>query len=66
MLALVTSAARGILHELNPEIPSRFRTFSQIYSASLGSRRFNLVSLVSSESPRRSTRVDPMVALRYE
>ncbi len=40
---LVTSAARGILLELNPEIPVRFRTFSQVYSASLGSRRFNLI-----------------------
>jgi putative ABC transport system permease protein len=40
---LVTSVARGILHELNPDIPPSFRTFSQIYSASLGSRRFNLV-----------------------
>jgi len=40
---LVTSAARGILQELNPEIPARFRTFSQVYSASLGSRRFNLI-----------------------
>lgn len=40
---LVTSSARGILHELNPEIPPRFRTFSQIYSASLGSRRFNVI-----------------------
>lgn len=40
---LVTSTARGILHELNPEIPPRFRTFSQIYSASLGSRRFNVI-----------------------
>jgi putative ABC transport system permease protein len=40
---LVTSAARQILHELNPEIPAEFRTFSQIYSASLGSRRFNLI-----------------------
>jgi putative ABC transport system permease protein len=40
---LVTSAARQILHELNPEIPANFRTFSQIYSASLGSRRFNLI-----------------------
>jgi predicted permease len=40
---LVTSRAREILHELNPEIPPRFRTFSQIYSASLGSRRFNLI-----------------------
>jgi putative ABC transport system permease protein len=40
---LVTSAARQILHELNPETPAEFRTFSQIYSASLGSRRFNLI-----------------------
>ena len=40
---LVTSAARGILQELNPEVPARFRTFSQIYSASLGSRKFNLI-----------------------
>lgn len=38
----VTSAARQILHELNPEIPPRFRSFSQVYSESLGSRRFNL------------------------
>jgi putative ABC transport system permease protein len=42
---LVTSAARGILHDLHPEIPSRFRTFSQVYSASLGSRRFNVILL---------------------
>jgi len=40
---LVTSAARGILHELDPEIPPRFRAFSQIYSAALGSRRFNVI-----------------------
>jgi putative ABC transport system permease protein len=40
---LVTSAARGILRDLNPEIPPTFRTLSQIYSASLGSRRFNLI-----------------------
>jgi predicted permease len=40
---LVTSAARGILQDLNPEIPPRFRTFSQVYSASLGSRRFNVI-----------------------
>ena len=39
----VNSAARGILQDLNPEIPARFRTFSQIYSASLGSRRFNVI-----------------------
>jgi predicted permease len=39
----VTSAARGILQDLNPEIPTRFRTFSQVYSASLGSRKFNVI-----------------------
>ena len=39
----VTAAARQILHQLNPEIPPRFRTFSQVYSESLGSRRFNLL-----------------------
>jgi putative ABC transport system permease protein len=40
---LVTSAARGILQDLDPEIPAKFGTFSQIYSASLGSRRFNVI-----------------------
>ena len=40
---LVTSSARAILHQLNPEIPASFRTFSQVYSAALGSRRFNLI-----------------------
>jgi ABC-type antimicrobial peptide transport system permease subunit len=40
---MVTSAARGILQELNPEIPAKFQTFSQVYSASLGSRRFNVI-----------------------
>src|SRR5260370_29175335 len=39
----VTLASRDILHELNPEAPPRFRTFPQIYSESLGSRRFNLI-----------------------
>ncbi|MGC2186343.1 MAG: ABC transporter permease, partial [Terriglobales bacterium] len=39
---MITSSAREILHELNPEIPPRFRTLSGIYSASLGSRRFNV------------------------
>ena len=42
-MRLVASAARGILQDLNPEIPARFRTFSQVYSASLGSRRFNVI-----------------------
>jgi predicted permease len=40
---LVVSAARATLQELDPEIPPRFRTFPEIYSASLGSRRFNLI-----------------------
>jgi putative ABC transport system permease protein len=40
--SLIASAGREILHELDPEIPARFRTFPQIYSASLGSRRFTL------------------------
>jgi predicted permease len=39
----VTSAARGILQDLNPELPARFRTLSQVYSAALGSRRFNVI-----------------------
>jgi ABC-type lipoprotein release transport system permease subunit len=38
----ITTAARGVLHELAPNVPPRFRTFTQIYSASLGVRRFNL------------------------
>lgn len=40
---MVTSEARRILHDFNPDIPTRFRTFPQIYSASLGSRRFNVI-----------------------
>jgi predicted permease len=39
----VASAARGILTDLDPEIPARFRTLSEVYSASLGSRRFNVI-----------------------
>jgi putative ABC transport system permease protein len=41
--SLVISQAREIVRQLNPEIPPTFQTFSQIYSASLGSRRFNLM-----------------------
>ncbi len=40
---LVSAAARRILHDLNPEIPASFRTFSQVYSAALRSRRFNVI-----------------------
>jgi predicted permease len=39
----VSSAARGVLQDLDPEIPASFKTFQQVYSASLGSRRFNLI-----------------------
>ncbi len=39
----VVSTARGILQGLNPEMPARFRTLSDVYSASLGSRRFNVI-----------------------
>ena len=38
----VIASARAILHEEAPDTPPRFRTFTQIYSASLGSRHFNL------------------------
>jgi putative ABC transport system permease protein len=38
----VFAPARAILHDLDPEIPPRFRTFSEIYSASLEARRFSL------------------------
>jgi putative ABC transport system permease protein len=40
---LVSSAAREILHDLNPQIPPSFQTFQQVYSASLGSRKFNVI-----------------------
>ena len=41
----VSSTARGILRDLNPEVPATFQTFQQVYSASLGSRRFNVILL---------------------
>ena len=40
---LVSSAARAILHDLDPQIPPSFQTFQQVYSASLGSRKFNVI-----------------------
>jgi len=39
----ITPAARGMLQQLDPEVPARFRTLSQVYAASLGSRRFNAI-----------------------
>ncbi|HEY6357070.1 MAG TPA: FtsX-like permease family protein, partial [Vicinamibacterales bacterium] len=38
----VTAAARGVLKTVAPDVPPRFRTFTQIYAASLGARQFNL------------------------
>lgn len=39
----VFSGARKVLHNLDPNIPPRFRTLSQIFSASLEARRFSLI-----------------------
>ncbi|MCC7417549.1 MAG: ABC transporter permease [Acidobacteria bacterium] len=36
------AAARDVLRSLAPDVPPRFRTFDEIYAASLGPRRFNL------------------------
>ena len=41
-LESVFGAARSILHDLDPNIPPRFNTLSQVYSASLEARRFSL------------------------
>jgi putative ABC transport system permease protein len=38
----VTTAARNVLHDLAPDVPPRFRAFTEIYAASLGARHFNL------------------------
>ena len=40
---MVASAARGILRDLNPRCPPGSGRFSQVYAASLGSRRFNVI-----------------------
>ena len=39
----VTAAARSILQRMNPEVAPKFRTLSQVYLASIGSREFNAV-----------------------
>jgi putative ABC transport system permease protein len=43
----VTSAARNIVQELNPQVAPEFRTLRQVYSASLASREFNAILLGS-------------------
>jgi predicted permease len=39
----IFAVARKILGQLNPAVPPRFSTFTEIFSASLNSRRFNLL-----------------------
>jgi predicted permease len=41
--AATISAAQKIVRELDPDVPPKFNTFSQVFSASLNSRRFNLM-----------------------
>jgi putative ABC transport system permease protein len=41
--AAVFAPARGVLNQLDPTIPPRLSTFSQIFSESLNSRRFTLL-----------------------
>jgi len=38
----VFAAARSVLHDLDPNLPPRFRTLSEVYSSSLDARRFSL------------------------
>jgi predicted permease len=40
--AVVFSAAREIVHNLDPNVPPSFSTFTEVFSASLKTRRFNL------------------------
>jgi putative ABC transport system permease protein len=44
--ALIT-AARGVLRQMDPNLPPRFRTVSEVVSASIADRRFNLVLLAA-------------------
>jgi putative ABC transport system permease protein len=39
----VSTVARGIVREMNPELPVRFRTLDGVFSASLSDRRFSLL-----------------------
>ena len=39
----VTSAARGILRDLDPNVPPQFSTLPQIFSAAFETRRFSLI-----------------------
>src|SRR5439155_1779449 len=41
--AAIFAASRSILRQLDPAIPPKFQTFSEIFSESLNSRQFNLL-----------------------
>jgi predicted permease len=41
--APVISAAREIVHDLDPNLPPSFQTFGQVFRSSLAARRFNLI-----------------------
>jgi ABC-type antimicrobial peptide transport system permease subunit len=41
--ATTVQGARAIVQRLDPELPARFRTFQEVFAASLGSRRFNVI-----------------------
>jgi predicted permease len=43
----IIAAARRVLKESAPDVPPRFRTFEQMYAASLGDRRFNLTLVMT-------------------
>lgn len=43
----IVGAARGVVRDVAPDVPPRFRTFAQIYSAALGSQYFNLTLVTS-------------------
>ena len=39
----LVGAMRGIVHDINPDLPAEFRTLQETYSSSLDPRRFSLV-----------------------
>jgi putative ABC transport system permease protein len=41
----IISAARGVLRQLDPNLPPRFRTVGEVVSASMADRRFNMLLL---------------------
>jgi putative ABC transport system permease protein len=41
----VISSSREIVREIDPDVPTRFGTFAQVFSSSLAARQFNLTLL---------------------